>query len=262
MKSNTNRLLVLTLCLSGFLSACNEGSSSDGGGGDSLIGTAGSTARMVIVDDYLYAIAGSTVQLFDITAPESPSPWVQVQIDWDIQTLFPYENYLLVGAADGVHIMDNSDPASPQLVGDFQHATAVDPVVAQNGIAYVTLKRDTSQPGVGIANQMNVIDLADPTQPQLLEIIAMQGPAGLSVEGEQLYVCDGQAGLKSFDLSDPVKPEIVHTVHNVDCSDVIARNDLLYVIDDRGLSLYDTLGSFPTLLSTIESEPVVYVIER
>ena len=245
------------------LSACSEGG--DGvtsGGGGELTGTGGSTARMTIDGDYLYAISGRNVQLFDITTPDAPSPWTQVGIDWDIQTLFPYDNYLLVGAADGIHILDNTDPASPQYVGDFQHATAIDPVVAQNGIAYVTLKRDLTQPGPGLANQMNIIDISDVTQAVLLDTVSMQGPAGLSVRGDRLYVCDGAAGLITFDLTDPVKPVVVDVVPNTNCRDVIAVESLLHVIDERGYSQYDTTTGKPLLMSTIESRPVVYVVDR
>jgi hypothetical protein len=185
-----------------------------------------------------------------------------VQIDWDIQTLFPYGDYLLVGAADGMHILDNSDPASPMHVGDFQHARAVDPVVAQNDVAYVTLKVDTTQPANGIANQMNIIDIADVTQPVLLDTVPMQGPEGLSVSGDRLYVCDDIAGLKIFDVSNPSQAVFQDAIAGVDCSDVIASGNVLFLISDDGLAQYDLSMGTPVLMSTIETEPVVYVVGR
>ena len=133
-----------------------------------------------------------------------------------------------MGAADGVHILDNTTPAAPDYVGDFQHATAIDPVVAQNYIAYVTLRRDTSQPGQGIANQMNIVDISKVTQPVLIDTLSMQAPEGLSVRNDRLYVCDGIAGLKTFDISDPVVPVINNIVLGVACSDVIATDNQLY----------------------------------
>lgn len=248
--------------LSALIVACGEGAGGGDGGNSLLTGTGGSTAKMTLAGDYLYAISGSSVQLFDVSTPSSPAPWSKVDIDWDIQTLFPYGDYLLVGAADGVHILDNTDPAAPQYVGDFQHATARDPVVAQDGVAYVTLRRDLTQPGPGIANQMNVLDISDVTQPALLETVPMQAPSGLSIRGNRLYVCDGEAGLKVFDLTDPVKPEVVHVIPGLDCSDVIATDELLYVIDDLGLSQYDLSTDVPVLLSTVDTEPVIYVVDR
>lgn len=257
-----NKTLVLALsAMTIAVVGCSDGSLGGGADGDVSTGTGGSTARMTISGDFLYAIAGSRVQLFDITTPEAPAPWVQVQIDWDIQTLFPYGDFLLVGAADGVHILDNTDPGSPIHVGDFQHARAIDPVVAQDGFAYVTLRTDNTQPGPSVANQLNVIDIQDITQPELLTTLPMQGPAGLSIEDENLYVCDGEAGLKTFDLVDPVNPTVTHAVPGLNCSDVIAQGNQLFVIDDLGLSQYSTESGTPVLLSTIDTQPVVYIVD-
>lgn len=258
MHSSAQFAIVIFL-VSALMVACSE-SGSGTGSGDVLTGTGGSTARMTISGDYLYAISGSDVQLFDISKPSTPLPFTRVAVQWDIQTLFPYGDYLLVGSATGLHILDNTDPASPQYVGDFQHARAIDPVVAQDDIAYVTLKRDTSQPDPGIDNQLNVVDISDVTAPQLLEVVPMQGPAGLSVLDDRLYVCDGAAGIKVFDLTNPVLPTVSTTVPGVDCRDLIAYEQQLLAIDDLGLSQYDVSADEPRLISTIDTQPVVYIV--
>jgi hypothetical protein len=161
-----------------------------------------------------------------------------------------------------MHILDNTDPASPTHVGDFQHARAVDPVVAQNDVAYVTLRVDTTQPANGITNQMNVVDIADVTQPVLLNTVPMQGPEGLSVSGDRLYVCDGIAGLKVFDVSSPTQPVVENAIAGLQCSDVIASGNILFVISDDGLAQYDLTTGTPLPMSTIDTEPVVYVVGR
>jgi len=230
-----------------------SGSSSNGSNNTSgTTGIAGSTARMVIVGDYLYAIAQNKIQLFDITIPSSPAPWVRVTVDWDIQTLFPYEDYLLVGAADAIHIMDNTDPAAPRYISEFRHAEAIDPVVAANGYAYVTLKNDPFA-SVSVDDQMNVISLADFTDPQLVKEIPMNSPEGLSVVEQSLFVCDGRAGIKRYDISDPANPSYVDVIPRIDCNDVIAYNGILYAITDTSLQQYDYSVSPPSALSIIET---------
>ncbi|MFT4725693.1 MAG: hypothetical protein ACI9UN_000188 [Granulosicoccus sp.] len=109
---------------------------------------------------------------------------------------------------------------------------------------------------------MNVIDITDVTQPVLIDTVAMQGPEGLSVSGDRLYVCDDIAGLKIFDVSSPTQPVILDSIAVVDCSDVIATTERLYVINDDGLAQYDVSTGTPVLLSTIETEPVVYAVGR
>ncbi len=256
-------LSVAAMLLVGCADGQSDGSTGANGSGQNQTGTAGSTARMVIDGDYLYAISGETIQLFDITQPSTPVPWTQVVIDWNIQTLFPYENYLLVGAADGIHILDNSDPASPQYVGDFQHAVTRDPVVAQDDVAYVTLRRDDTQVANGIVNQLNVIDISDVSNPQLVQTQNLQGPSGLAVQGERLYVCDGRAGLKIFDITERFSPVANQVLSNIECDDVIATSDTLHVIERSAYSQYNTsLTQRPQLMSSISREPVIYLVDR
>jgi len=241
------------------VSACSSESNSSATGGGAFSGAsggtgiAGSTARMVIVDDFLYAIADNKIQLFTINAPKMPNPWATVTVAWDIQTLFPYNNYLLVGAADGIHILDNSDPASPFLVGDLTHARTIDPVVANGGYAYVTLKNDPLAFN-DVDDQMNVVNLDDVTNPQLVKVIQMQSPEGLATIDKRLFVCDGSAGLKQFNLDNPADPQFVDVIGDVDCNDVIAFGGILYVITDTSLQQYDYSMSPPALLSVIETE--------
>lgn len=244
------RLSILLSAL--FLGSCGEGT--DGSSGGSRTGVGGSTARMTIVDDYLYAIAGDNIQLFDISQPATPNPWTKITLDWEIQTLFPYGDYLLIGAADGVRILDNTDPASPQYVADFTHATAIDPVVASDGFAYVTLKSDFTRPNGFVPDQMNVIDITNITDPQLVLNTPMQAPEGLTIAGDKLFVCDGVAGLKVFDISERAKPVFSSSIADVDCNDVIAQNGILYVITDTSFQQYDYSVSPPALLSEVSSE--------
>lgn len=239
---------LLTIAL---LVACEGGGSSSGGSSNSVTGRGGSTARMTISGDYLYAISSpSEVQLFNITQADSPSPWVQVPIGRDIETLFPYGDYLLIGAASGMFIMDNRDPANPQYLSEFAHATARDPVVAHEGYAYVTLKSDQ----FGNTNQMDVIDIRDITNPRLARTIAMQGPSGLTVGSDDLYVCDDVAGIKIFDLSDPANPSVIDNITDVNCNDVIADRGILYVITDDSLIQYDYTQTPAVKLSTLSEE--------
>lgn len=250
--------LILTGCTGG-----SDGSSSDTATGPGQTGTAGSTARMIIDGDYLYAISGDTVQLFDIQQPSMPSAQQQVQIAWTIQTLFAYENYLLVGAADGIHILDNTDRGNPFEVGDFRHAQTRDPVVAQNDVAYATLQRDDSIAGGAIVNQLNVIDISDVTNPTLVGTESLEAPAGLAVKGDRLYVCDGSAGLTIYDVSNKLQPVFRNKLNSINCNDVIAADETLHVIGPQEYAQYNTQGvERPQLISSIKREPTIYVVDR
>ena len=235
------------------MGGCGEGS---GGGtsGDSLSsdGTAGSMARFALVGDYLYTISGSALQLYDIEEPSSPNPWVKMYLDWDIETLFPYEDYLLVGSESGVHILDNSTPGSPRYITEFSHARSCDPVVAENGIGYVTLSSGSSCRTRGL-NQLDVLDLSDITKPKLIRTYPMQEPKGLAIDGKWLFVCDGSAGLKVFDVTQPNALSVADKHPSLDCFDVIAKDNRLYVSVENSLVQF----SYETMPMTRLSEWVV-----
>ena len=235
------------LLLSFALLGCSDESANSAGTDGT--GRGGSTARMTISGDYLYAIAGSDVQLFTITNPQTPNPWTKVRVDWDIETLFPYGDYLLIGAATGMHILDNTDPGNPVYIADFRHARARDPVVAADGFAYVTLKTDPN--GFNAVDELNVIDIQDINNPSLIDTLSMQGPSGLSLDGNQLFVCDDIAGIKIIDVSDPANVSAVDSIPGVDCLDVIAENGRLYVITSDQLLQYDYSNGTPVLLSEL-----------
>jgi hypothetical protein len=62
----------------------------------------------------------------------------------------------------------------------------------------------------------------------------------------------------------PVQPKAVlqDAIAGTDCSDVIATGNLLFVISNDGLAQYDLSTGAPVLMSTIQTEPVVYVVCR
>lgn len=246
MSKKSKFLAAATIAGAIILVGCDGSDGSSGGSSDT--GRGGSTARMVVIDDFLYAISDETqgfsrgsVQLFDVSAPEAPNPWNRVSVDRDIETLFPYGDYLLVGAADGLHIMDNTDKANPVYVVKFEHAQARDPVVAMDGYAYVTLANDFD--GV---NEMLVVDINDITNPRLVRQYPMQQPTGLAVTADELFVCDGAAGLKIFDRTDPVEMSVKETIRGVNCRDVIVEGDNLIAITEDGLFQYEH-AEFPAM---------------
>ena len=80
----------------------------------------------------------------------------------------------------------------------------------------------------------------------------MQGPSGLGIDGDKLFVCDGIAGLKVFDASNPLQISILETLPDLDCNDVIPHNNVLVVSDSLGLLQYNYSGDPPMpLLSEI-----------
>jgi len=200
-------------------------------------GTGGSMARFTIVDPFLYALHDTYIQLVRIDDPVNPSLWSTVDIGWGIETIFPYGDYLFIGSTTGMFIYDNTDPENPTKLSAFAHVTSCDPVVAQGDYAYVTL-RAGSFCGGGV-NRLDILDITDLTNPLLVESYAMQGPFGLGIDGATLFVCDGVAGLKVYEVTDPMNIDLIAFETNNETYDVILIPPLAIVIGPDGLDQYD-----------------------
>ncbi|GIV34672.1 MAG: hypothetical protein KatS3mg031_2207 [Chitinophagales bacterium] len=205
------------------------------------VGQGGSMARFAIVSDYLYVIDNSDMQLISIANPDNPVIWTKINIGFNIETIFPYKDKLFIGSTTGMYIYDNSNPSQPTQISTFSHVTSCDPVVADDRYAYVTLRSGT--PCQGFTNQLEVIDISNPYNPQLVKTYAMYNPHGIGIDRGKLFICDGQAGLKIYDASDVSTIDQHLLLHNgnIHAYDVIpvATSNVLILIGQDGLYQYD-----------------------
>ncbi len=223
--------------------------SSDGGPGRS-VGQGGSLARFKIVGDYLYVVDYSNINIFDITDVANPETLEDVQVAWDIETIFNQGDVLFIGGRQGMYIYDITEPQKPTFISEFRHGTACDPVVVDGDYAYVTLKGGNF---CGNADSgLYVVDVSDLANPELKVIYPMSGPNGLGIKGDRLFVCDGEAGLKVFDKSDaPNVTEIDH-FEDIFAYDVIPLDGSLLMIGEQTLYQYDYVENNIELISTFE----------
>jgi hypothetical protein len=214
-------------------------------------GTGGSMARFTIHNDYLYAVTQSDMLVFNIKNEQKPDSVNTVKMGWGVETIFPYKDKLFIGSNTGMYIYDNSNPASPQRLSIFQHARACDPVVVENDKAYVTLR--TGWCGAS-PNQMDIIDVNNLSSPFLIKSYQMQNPNGLSVLNNNLTLCEGEFGLKTYDVKDAMDIKLQQHIKDLNAFDVIQLDaSHLLMIGKDGLYQYD--NSNPKnlkLLSKIE----------
>jgi hypothetical protein len=215
-------------------------------------GVGGSMARFTVRDNYLYTIDQSTLHVFDISNGATPTEVNTVSVGWNIETIFPHEDKLFIGSQNGMFIYDISTATSPVFLSEFSHAGACDPVYVDGNLAYVTLRSGTICQG--FTNQLEVIDISNLTNPTLLKTYPMENPHGLSIRDKHLYLCEGEFGLKVFDINDPMAINQVESVDDLNTYDVISlENNVLLVIGSDGFYQYDSSDpSDLKLLSKIE----------
>lgn len=200
-------------------------------------GMGGSLARFTIANNLLYVVDQSSLRMFS-TNGELTSLGT-AYVGRNIETIFPYNNHLFIGASNGMFIYDISNPMSPAYVSTYIHGTACDPVVVDGDYAYITLRSGT--PCNTSLNQLEVVNIQNLAAPTLSHTVQMTNPHGLGKDAHTLFVCDGTAGLKVFDATNPtiISPTPVFTFSNIQATDVIPFNNRLLMIGEDGLYQYD-----------------------
>lgn len=245
--------LVLT-----FVALC-AGCRSDSASVGPQNGKGGSMARFAIVDNTLYIVDQESLIHYDIADPANPQQKGRKSLEVGIETIFPYKDNLFVGANDAMYIFDNTDPQNPTLLSTFWHVQSCDPVVVQNQYAYVTLRGGSACRVGNSPSTLEVVDVSDLSNPKRVRTHSLTSPYGLGVSGENLFVCEGENGLKLFRLENPEVPVLHATFPDIPAYDVIIRNPgELIVTGKSGLfqfSYAENTGDL-TLLSQIQTQPM------
>ena len=203
----------------------------------SPFGTGGSMARFTIVNSYLYTVSDNSLDVFNISTPQTPTFTSKLQLGWGIETIYPFKNKLFIGSNTGMFIYDITNPSQPSKQGVFNHVRRCDPVIAEDKYAYVTLRTGTGCPGS--TNQLDVVDISDVFNPSLVKTYSMVNPHGLSKDGNLLFICDGTQGLKIFNAANPNNIFLLKQISGPETYDVIAWNNVAIVSASDGLYQYD-----------------------
>ena len=196
-------------------------------------GQGGSTARFTIVNDYLYTVSHSTLSSFNVSAANNPVSVSEQGVGMNIETIYPFTDKLFIGSTTGMFIYSLASPGTPSKQGQFNHVTACDPVIADAQYAYVTL-RTGSQCG-GNSNQLDILNIANPSSPSLVKTYQLTNPYGLAKDGNLLFICDGKSGLKVYNSSDVNNLQLLKTVGTLQPDDVILSNNIALVVVKDGL---------------------------
>ncbi len=248
--SNKASILLFSLLIL-MLAGCEQDSISYSPSGT---GIAGSTARFAISGDHLYVIDRQNLKTYDISNNADPNFTNETEVGPGIETIFPYEEKLYLGARNGMYIYDLSNPAQPSTESSsfFSHFTGCDPVVVQDDIAYVTVRASGSCQTGFVAESLIMVDVSDSSNPLTIQETQVENPYGLGIDGNTLFLCQGDLGFSIWNVEDPDNPQMLQQLEDLHSIDVIPRNGLLMIIGQDGLYQYQYLdGQEPQYLSHI-----------
>lgn len=218
-----------------FSNASSPGTTSNSG---SPVGKGGSMARFAIVNNRIYTVSNSDLNVFDISVADNPVYNNKINVgNWNIETIFPFKDKLFIGSQNGMFVFDINNPDKPINAGQFSHVQSCDPVIADDNYAYVTLRSGTACQG--FTNQLEILKLDNLTNPQLIKTYSFTNPHGLSKDGNLLFICDGKDGLKIYNSSEVSNLQLIKQFSNLETYDVIAYNNKALVVAKDGLYQYD-----------------------
>ena len=203
----------------------------------SPVGISGSMARFSLVNNYLYSVSSDSLRITDVTNAQNPLRVNAIGLGWGIETLYPFKDKLFIGSNTGMFIYGVQNPLQPVKLGSFTHVRTCDPVIADDSIAYVTLHSGNTC--AGFTNQMDVLNISNIMQPQLIKTYPFTNPRGLSKDGNLLFVCDGDAGLKVLNASNANAIVLLKSFPMQAANDVIAFNNIALVVAKDGLYQFD-----------------------
>ncbi|MFK5973135.1 MAG: hypothetical protein QM485_07625 [Flavobacteriaceae bacterium] len=216
---------------------------------EASVGQGGSLARFKIVNDFLYAVDSHSINIFDISDLEHPQDLEDVYAGFDIETIFNSGQYLFLGSRSGMYIYDISSPATPTFISEFQHGTACDPVVVDGDYAYVTLRGGNNCGAT--ESGLFIVDISNISKPSLKVQYPMDGPYGLGIKDEKLFICDGDSGLKVYDKTNVEDLIALNHFEDINTFDVIPLENSLLMVGEDVLYQYEYLEGNIALISTL-----------
>ncbi len=199
--------------------------------------SAGTLSRMAVNEDHLYIVNNRELLVFELQARDILPQSVQYVGDF-IETVYPTEDRLFIGAQNGMHIYQLRDGGDPTREAMYDHAMSCDPVLPSGDVVYITLRNNGPCPGDN--NQLDVVSLQSRT-PTLIQSIQLESPHGMAMADQTLIVCEGDHGIKFFDTSSGRQLSLVGGNREVSAYDAIVdpkNPNVLLLIGSDGLSQY------------------------
>lgn len=243
-------------CCIGMLllaASCTKSESGLGNAGSDATGQGGSLARFAIVENTLYTVTNNSLLVFDITEREKPvlkGTTASFPME-DIETIFARDNNtLFIGSSSAMYIYNISNKLNPVYRGQYNHATACDPVVANSTTAYATLRSFTGNNWRcnRNVNQLLAINITNINNPTLIRVYNLNHPKGLGLYKTDLFVCDNV--LVRYNATNPANLTL-KAQYNIDLNDVIIADSLLIGVGKNGLVQYAIHNDSLEFLSTI-----------
>lgn len=224
--------------------------------------SSGSYANMLIIGGYLYAVSDSDIATYDLTDPIHPLEIKREKLDFGIESLLHHSGLLFVGSRSAMYIFEIGADGIPilQSTSDYNlQSWAIecshDPIVVNDSIAIASLSSrliSRFMCGPSPINELRFFNIKELTSPRLINSYQMDEPKGMALDGQYLFVCLKNDGLRILDISDPLNPIPKYSYPDIKTYDIILKDDVFFVVSSESIYVFEYLDiSQISLISTI-----------
>ena len=237
--------LLSILCLA-MLISCEAEFGSLGSSDAAANATQGSYTNMLVIGDFMYVINKEKLQTYSLQQADNPTLLDGQEVGFNIESLLHHKGSLFIGSAQAMFIYEIDDKGIPNRtsITDYESLgndfCMNDPIAVNDGNAFASLSsRSVGECGRFDMNEIRVYDITNLEDPRLMQTVAMDSPRGIALDGDILFVCEAEIGLKVLDVSNPDNPVQIYHFAGFKAFDVIANDGLLVVVGPEKIYEYD-----------------------
>ena len=208
----------------------------------------GSYANLIAVGDFLYVIGETELITFNQKEDNTLEEIDRQELGLDLESLYYRSGVLFVGSSQRMYILALSPEFIPELqsrtqYSDLSSLRPCDPIVADAEVAYVSLSSsvqvDDDGCGTELVNLVRAYDITDLNAPLQISEVDMENPKGMALDGNLLFVCESENGLKVLDVTDPRNPTLIHHFDGFETRDAVATGTSVIIVGPNNLYEYD-----------------------
>ena len=215
----------------------------------------GQSMDIYVDDEFAYvAQAWNGLAIIDIYYPDYPMKSLQYdELGW-IWGVKKFGDNLILAAEDYMHVVDVTNPYNPEQIGNFTRPNAnYWGVEIQNNHGFFICDEG-----------FDIIDLTDLLEPvKVGQFFTYEDPHTLKVDGQYVYLIDGNLGLMVCDTENIVHPRLIgqyddlathkslairngyiFLAEGADGTRILVSNPLLYSVEDTPFGLISFVGGF------------------
>jgi hypothetical protein len=160
----------------------------------------GCTKNIAVSENHIFVSSSEGLLVFNISYPTVIVPAGNYSTTTSSKVVVSGNYAYVADGANGLSIVDISNPSALQLTGSYDNAFFARSVTVSDNHIYIAAYKDG----------LLVTDISDPNDPEIIGSCDFDGSASdIAISGDHAYVTSYDDGLVVFDISEPSEPKLI-----------------------------------------------------